>query len=415
MAWVQKRPNGRWRGWFKDPVSGKQIAAKGPTGEASSKSKREAKRWGEEAEALMRAGKFISPELGKVTFGSYFADWVIKRQMEVNTRETYKSHFNSELKAAWGNTSLNKISTKAVQDWVTDMTARGVSASAVKAKYKALATILGAQRGHSAVRDGLLRESPCDGIQLPKVIRREVDVYQVDEAEAVIRALGSWWAPIPMLATETGYRWAELLGLIVNDFSEDFTKIRLHRTLIETSKKNTYNGTRFQWKQETKSGKVRYTAIGPDAAVLVKELVAVRKLGAHDRLFSMPSTRPQHGGGTSADETPKRTDEWPEGLPISRSFFREQVWIPAHDIAVVARGDELVKVRLRRFHDLRGSHLTWLLAGGADLKTVQDRAGHAHISTTQVYLGKFLEADNRALGALAAARAAGRGHLRSAN
>ena len=37
-------------------------------------------------------------------------------------------------------------------------------------------------------------------------------------------------------------------------------------------------------------------------------------------------------------------------------------------------------------HDLRHAHASWLLAGGADLKTVMDRLGHARIATTQQYL-----------------------------
>jgi site-specific recombinase XerD len=33
-------------------------------------------------------------------------------------------------------------------------------------------------------------------------------------------------------------------------------------------------------------------------------------------------------------------------------------------------------------HDLRHSHASWLLAGGADLQVVRDRLGHASIATT---------------------------------
>ena len=41
---------------------------------------------------------------------------------------------------------------------------------------------------------------------------------------------------------------------------------------------------------------------------------------------------------------------------------------------------------LPRFHDLRHSHASWLLAGGADLQVVKERLGHASIMTTQRYL-----------------------------
>jgi integrase len=51
-------------------------------------------------------------------------------------------------------------------------------------------------------------------------------------------------------------------------------------------------------------------------------------------------------------------------------------------------------------HDLRHAHASWLLAGGADLKTVMDRLGHAQITTTQKYLHALEEADRSSLDAL---------------
>ena len=50
-----------------------------------------------------------------------------------------------------------------------------------------------------------------------------------------------------------------------------------------------------------------------------------------------------------------------------------------------------------RMHDLRHAHASWLLAGGADLKTVMDRLGHSQITTTQRYLHALDTADDTAL------------------
>lgn len=78
--------------------------------------------------------------------------------------------------------------------------------------------------------------------------------------------------------------------------------------------------------------------------------------------------------------------------PISRNTFRTRVWLPA----VKASG---VSFNVR-MHDLRHAHASWLLAGGADLKTVMDRLGHAQIQTTQKYLHALAEADQRSIDAL---------------
>ena len=79
------------------------------------------------------------------------------------------------------------------------------------------------------------------------------------------------------------------------------------------------------------------------------------------------------------------------GTPISRNTFRTRVWQPA----VRASG---VSFNVR-MHDLRHAHASWLLAGGADLKTVMDRLGHAQIHAEQGLLalkvnGKDLSLDH---------------------
>ena len=53
-----------------------------------------------------------------------------------------------------------------------------------------------------------------------------------------------------------------------------------------------------------------------------------------------------------------------------------------------------------RVHDLRHAHASWLLAGGADLKSVMDRMGHTHIQTTQKYFHTLPDTNQRNLDAL---------------
>jgi integrase len=76
---------------------------------------------------------------------------------------------------------------------------------------------------------------------------------------------------------------------------------------------------------------------------------------------------------------------------IPRGWFRTQVWKPALEAA----GLEAITVR-----SLRGAHASWLLRGGADLRVVKERLGHASIVTTQRYLRALPDADETALGAL---------------
>lgn len=123
---------------------------------------------------------------------------------------------------------------------------------------------------------------------------------------------------------------------------------------------------------------------------MVEQMIKDRQLFPKDRLLSTQGK----------DGLPKRTEVWPNGVPIGRSYFREYVWKPAHK----ATGIQQLK-----FHALRGSHISWLLSGGADLVTVMERAGHEQISTTQAYIARMPDAEKQALTALAATRARYRG------
>lgn len=87
-----------------------------------------------------------------------------------------------------------------------------------------------------------------------------------------------------------------------------------------------------------------------------------------------------------------------DGRAISRNTFRTKVWLPALEASEL---DFHVRV-----HDLRHAHASWLLAGGADLKTVMERMGHSQIMTTQKYLHTLPDAQDKALAAFESVRRA---------
>lgn len=376
MAWVEQHGSRSFRGRYRD-ASGQRHTA------GTSTSKREAMRMAQAAEVRSRRGSRRDKNPGTITFGEYFQDhWLPNRVAEVATLAGYRSHFNTTLDAEFGTTSIEDISNTMVQRWIARLVELGVQPSTIRAHYRTLATVLGSRGGVSAVRDGLIEGSPCVGIDLPHAPTRDIEAYSVREVDTLVMHAAAWWQPLIILAVDSGLRWGELMGLQVRDFSSTYSHLVVRRTIIEVPA--SIDTSRFVQKNFPKGRQSRTVALSPEASSQIAGLVADRKLLASDRVFSV-----------GRDGSVVRTNAWPQGLPISRSVFRTTVWVPAH------RASDL---RQRRFHDLRATHITWLLSGGADVSAVMRRVGHTRLSTTQVYLAALPDADELAMNALVAVR-----------
>ena len=129
----------------------------------------------------------------------------------------------------------------------------------------------------------------------------------------------------------------------------------------------------------TNDGRVRYTAVyldptGRDRSAGTFDSKRVAERAARGAKNAMVE-------GKWIDPT--------DGKITFRRYVEEQWWPSRHL--------ELHSKAAYRFHDLRHAHASWALAGGADLKAVMDRLGHAQITTTQRYLHTLPESDDQAL------------------
>lgn len=388
MAWVEKR-GAKYVGFFRDATGKKHRGG-------SADKPRAALKAAQDRETDVRRGTYVDDT--NLTFGDYFEkDWLPNRIGELNSLATWRSHYQGYLKPAFGSMPLSKVTAPVVQRWVVSLQkgvgrrGKPLAPSTIVAIHRTLATTLGARKGVSAVRDGLIAKSPCEGTTLPVVDRKMPATYEVNEIALLMEALPEYWRPLVALAADSGLRWGELLGLQVNDFTADFASFTVQRSLVQLTKADVEAfapgaDSRFIIKPRPKNRRSRKVALLPDAATVVQKMVRERRLFPIDRLFSMPD----------GDGMPRRSTQWPTGVPVGRSYFRAHVWVPAHERTVYK--DKPLKVR--KVHALRASHITWLLAGGADVATVMQRVGHADLATTQLYVGMMADADRRALDAL---------------
>ena len=74
------------------------------------------------------------------------------------------------------------------------------------------------------------------------------------------------------------------------------------------------------------------------------------------------------------------------GLPLHNGDFYTHVW---RKLMTTVAAEGLAPFR---FHDLRHTHVAWLIAGGAPLPHIQARLGHESITTTIDTYGHLLPA-----------------------
>lgn len=193
-----------------------------------------------------------------------------------------------------------------------------------------------------AVEEGIVDRNPCLGIKV-KVSEVEQKVLTASEVEIFLREAhlcNHRWYPVWVVALATGMRSGELFALKWTDV--DFEAQTISVTKQWTSKCGFTS---------TKTRLNRIVPISQDLLKFLKEL----KLKSGDQEFLLP-----------------RLKEWEHG-----------------DQAKITQGFCLsVGITPVKFHDLRATFITSLLARGESLARVMAIVGHSELRTTNCYLRK---------------------------
>lgn len=194
-----------------------------------------------------------------------------------------------------------------------------------------------------AVCEGVINHNPCSGLVVKatpleqKVLNRNEVETLLQEAKNAKHIFYDVW----VFALKSGMRSGEMICLLWSD-------IDLHSGVIHVSKSwNSKNGLK-----STKSGRSRVIPISDDFLQFLKEL---RLKSDPDNEYVLP-----------------RLTEWYRGdqAKVLRAFCKA------------------VGITTVRFHDLRATFITNLLAQGVSLARVMAIVGHNQIDTTNHYLRK---------------------------
>lgn len=328
-------------------------------------SKRAALRAAQREEQLVREGRWRDRALGTTTFAVYVESiWFPSKHLEASTRASYRSNLDRHFLPNFGACSMAQILPSLVQAWVSKVAAEGLSPRSIRKYHTMLHSIF-----ERAVRDQLILTNPCQHTELPKIITKRSRTLTPEEFSRLVAALPEQHRLLALTAIETGVRWGELIALRPRHIDFLRRSVTVQETIVEVSKRNSPTGERMLSKPYPKDNEPRTFGVRAEWLDDVAEHIRDRGIGRDELLFATEC-----------------------GTPISRNTFRTRVWLPA----VKASGVDFAV----RVHDLRHAHASWLLAGGADLKGVMERMGHAQIQTTQKYLHTLPETDQKNLDAL---------------
>lgn len=351
---ITERSDGRFQIRYstgKDPVTGKRrrmsVTIKGKRHNAE----RELRR-------ILNAldqGDYVEPT--KITVREFLKQWLetIRAQISPKTHEAYTELVDHFLIPGFGNILLCKLTPVIIQqaynNWETggrrDKKAGGLSARSRLFIHRVFKSAL-----KHAVQLQLIIRNPADAVKAPKIKKSSITTLTVEQSAVLLEALrgGKLYWPV-LIALTTGMRRGEILALRWKNVDFEKKTIRITESLEQTK-----IGIRFKAPKTEKTRAV----ILPDYAV--EELQVLKD----EQAKAFAEVKIQQTYETLAC---CRYDGQPHlPMTITHAFMKAIQKLP-----------NLPRVR---FHDLRHSHATQLLAAGIHPKIAQERLGHSTITTT---------------------------------
>lgn len=337
MASIKKRENGKWRARYRDSA-GKEHARHFDR-------KVDAQRWLDQVTAAVVRGDYVDPRAGKVTVTAYAAAWEAVQVSSEGTERIVDNALRLHLLPELGSHPIASVRPTMVQAFVKTLEGKGLSPGTIRGIYHVTTQVFSA-----AVDDRVIASSPCRNIRLPKGDDGEVVPPTVEEVAALADSIEARWRALVVTLAGSGLRIGELLGLEVADVDFLRRTIRVER-------------------QRTQAGRLAPVKSKSSRRVVPVGQVVIDALAAH--LAAYPSQ-----GALFVDEL---------GEPL---LYRR--WRTLCEAAARSAGLDCTA------HSLRHFYASALIAGGASVKQVQQRLGHASaVITLQTYAHLWPGDDDR--------------------
>jgi len=288
-------------------------------------------------------GSYIEPN--RTRLAAFLERWLedaARPSIRPTTYVSYKGIVNNHIGPRIGGTSLALLNPTHVQRLYADMERDGVGPRVRQLTHAVLRRAL-----KQALRWGLIVRNPCDAVDPPRVPKHEISPFTSEQVQIFLAAAKSdRLYALFVVAVGTGMRLGEIFGLRWPDVDLKGRAISVRNTLIEVNGKITL--------AEPKTPKSRRRVDLPQ--VVIDALTEHRAQTMREGFASEPWVFCNSAGG-----------------PLRRTHFQFNHFKP---ILIAAGLPDI------RFHDLRHTSATLLLAAGVHPKVVQERLGHSQIGIT---------------------------------
>jgi integrase len=303
------------------------------------------------AAALADRNKGLTFDAEGLTVAEYLDRWLASTRDSVKpvSWERYRSNVRLHISPIIGNVKLAKLAPHHVQS-LYDEKRRTMSPASVRLIHGVLSAAL-----KQAVAWRLIPENVAMATKRPKPQPVEIAPLSAEQAKALLRAVeGDRYESLYVLALTTGARIGELLALRWSDLDVDSSPAVLR---IERTRSAAKEGPQFT---SPKGNRGRIAHLTPRAA----EALRSHRARQHAERLAV---------GAAWEEGdlifPTRT-----GAPLRPSNLSDDHFKPLLERAGLPRSI--------RFHDLRHTCATLLLARGVHPKLVQELLGHSSIALT---------------------------------
>lgn len=157
------------------------------------------------------SGNYLDPAQGRRVLRTFGEQWKTGRlaRLKPSSRNTMETAWRVHVEPKWGNRAVSGIRASEVEDWVTELLQRPLSAQTVRRAVFVLSSVLAI-----AERDGVIRTLPTKGVDLPPKRAKPKRYLTHRQVDQLAEAAGAHQVLVQLLGY-TGLRWGEVSALRV--------------------------------------------------------------------------------------------------------------------------------------------------------------------------------------------------------